>query len=207
MTMSSFVFALLVVGQQSVSASLVCQVQEAIRHQRQSWDRGKCKQVAAAMNQTLHPRMTLAIAILESRLRPDAFVDVRPGVADVGLMGVRCVLGEEGQCSNGPAKGITIDELKDAVTNVQVAGEIMKQKQAALGKRWLCGYGGTAGKRSRCPYSRTVTSMDAALAGRRPTDGIRRADLILLVWKAITDGSRRPHGSRLDRQVNGVLTP
>lgn len=174
--------SLIILGQ--VSPDLVCHIQAALKRPPR-WDAMLCGRVAKEMNKTPRPRVSLAIAILESHLRPGVSVTVRPGVSDVGLMGIRCVQDEEGACTVGPAKGHTLDDLKDPVVSVRVAGEIMRSKQATMGRRWLCGYGGASGKRRICPYSRTVMAMEAALRGKRPAEGIRRHDLMLVVWKAV----------------------
>lgn len=145
----------------SITPALVCQVQNAIRHLSPAWGLDTCERVSAALNATPSPRTTLAIAVLESDLRPRAVAKARPGVRDVGLLGVRCVL-SNGRCTNGPARGHTVAELQDPVVNIRVASAIMVQKKLTHGRHWLRGYNGGTRERG---YAARVGAIEAALAG------------------------------------------
>lgn len=85
-------------------------------------------------------------------------------VADVGLCGVRCVLGADLKCANGPARGETIESLKDPAVNIRVAGEILKQKRRVLGRaRATAGYNGDLDGRNG--YAANVRAVMAAWTG------------------------------------------
>ena len=65
-------------------------------------------------------------------------------MADAGLMGIRCVFGADHRCTNGPARGMTLADLRDPVVSIRVAEQIMRGKRAKLGRRALDGYNGDA---------------------------------------------------------------
>jgi hypothetical protein len=186
-----------------ITPGLICQVKGAIRWKAPAWDRATCEQVALAINETPRPRTTLAMAILESDLRMDVAVEARPGVFDVGLLGVRCLLspgssapargdgprsaGDSkladeavGRCQNGPARGYTLAELKTPAINVRVAAEIMAEKRERHGKNWARFYSGASHENG---YGRRVAVLAAALGGARLTTKCKRvrrlAELIL----------------------------
>jgi hypothetical protein len=127
---------------------------------------------------------------LESDWRPGVAVEALPGVFDIGLLGVRCVVRPEstaratgarpaeiqtttqtqtdgmlaGRCLNGPARGHTLVELKDAVTNIRVAAQIMEEKRARFGKAWMFRYNGATHENG---YTRKVAVIAASLGGVR----------------------------------------
>lgn len=156
----------------AVTPELVCNVKDAIRHRSPAWDREMCSRVAKAINETPRPRTTLAMAILESDLRPDVAVEAKAGTFDVGLLAVRCVLQpallpvdqSAGRCLVGPARGYTLDELKDPVVNIRVAAEIMAQKRERHGNAWLSRYNGGTREHG---YAGKVRAVAAALGGVR----------------------------------------
>jgi hypothetical protein len=144
-----------------VSADLVCRVQNAIRWRSPAWAPSECATVAEELNATPEPRTSLAVAINESDLRPRAVAHARPGVYDVGLMGVRCVI-ERGRCSNGPARGLSIEQLKNPETNIRVAAQIMATKRAHFGGDWLRAYNGGTAEHG---YAGRIAALVAALGG------------------------------------------
>jgi hypothetical protein len=174
----------------AVSPDLVCNVQRAIRHRAPAWEASTCRDVARAIEQTARPRTTLAMAVLESDLRVGVAVEAKPGVFDVGLLGVRCVVRPgftardtgsrsaeiltstqtqtdgmlAGRCQNGPARGHTLVTLADPVTNIHVAAQIMADKRARFGKDWAWRYNGASKPNG---YSRKVRVVEAALGGVR----------------------------------------
>jgi len=150
---------------ETVTPALVCQVQNAIRFRESAWPVATCERVATALNSTPRPRTTLAVAIIESDLRPLVVATTRPGVHDVGLMGVRCVaLPSGGACLFGPARGYAVEELKDLEINVRVAAAIMAQKKAAYGKHWMRAYNGGTREHG---YARNIAAIEKALDGKQ----------------------------------------
>ena len=151
-------------GAEPVTPSLVCQVQHALKlHVTPAWARPRCEEVAAALNETREPLVTLAVAANESDMRAAALARVVHGVYDVGLVGVRCVLGPGSRCTNGPARGRTLTELRDPVVNIQVGSAIMEEKRARHGHRWLRHYNGGTREHG---YALRIQALVAALGGR-----------------------------------------
>jgi hypothetical protein len=146
-----------------VRTALVCKVQGAIRHRSPAWQAAVCDDVAQAVSETPWPRTVLSMMVLESDLRPDVVLEAKPGVFDVGVLGVRCVL-SAGRRENGPARGYTIDDLKDPVTNIRVAAQIIAEKRDRFGKDWAWRYNGA--KRDN-GYGRKVRVLEAALYGKK----------------------------------------
>jgi hypothetical protein len=168
---------------------MVCSVQPAVSRQP-AWPASECRRVAAALNETKQPRTAAAMITLESDWRPGVAVEALPGVFDIGLLGVRCVVRPEstaratgarpaeiqtttqtqtdgmlaGRCLNGPARGHTLVELKDAVTNIRVAAQIMEEKRARFGKAWMFRYNGATHENG---YTRKVAVIAASLGGVR----------------------------------------
>lgn len=147
-----------------VTPSLVCSVQRALKlHATSAWEALRCEAVADAMNDTREPLVTLAVAANESDMRAGALAHVSHGVYDVGLVGVRCVLGPGSRCTNGQARGHTLTELRDPVVNVQVGASIMEEKRARHGHRWLRHYNGGTREHG---YALRIQALVAALGGR-----------------------------------------
>lgn len=117
----------------AVTPELVATVQRAIKWRAPEWSRSRAASVAQALNETPDPALMLAVAVLESDLRPRglAWHDGRK-VADVGLMGVRCLLGTDGRCTNGPASGLTVAKLRDPVVNIRVAAAVLAAHRGDL---------------------------------------------------------------------------
>lgn len=192
----------------AVSPEMVCSVQAAVSS-LPAWPEHECRRVAAALNAIPRPRTAAAMVTLESDWRPGVAVEARPGVFDVGLLGVRCVVRPEstarengsrsaetlattqnqmdgipvGRCQNGPARGYTLDELKDPVTNVRVASEIMAEKRARFGKAWMFRYNGSTHENG---YTRKVRVVEAALGGVRMATKCKRVrKLVELILAAV----------------------
>jgi len=147
-----------------VTPELVCAVQDAIRWRDGQWSAERCARLSQAFAATPEPRVTLAVAVLESDLRPGAVAWSSKNVADVGLCAVRCVLDAAGICSNGPARGKTLTELQDPETNIRVAAMILKQKRHRFGRhRYLASYNGNPDGSNG--YAENVKALVAAFAG------------------------------------------
>jgi hypothetical protein len=146
-----------------VHTNLVCAVQQAIRHKSPLWTVTECEQAAIAFGLTSNPRLTMAIAVNESDMRPNVVAWHHKGrVADVGLLGVRCKLGPDDRCKNWPVRGLTVEELKDIDTNIAAGEKILQKKKRLLGSRYLHGYSGSTRDRG---YTDRITAIMAALSG------------------------------------------
>jgi hypothetical protein len=192
-----------------VSTWQVCAIQHKIRWRSAGWSDVECQRLARAFNATRAPRLTEAVCLNESDFREDAVSFVRPGVYDVGLCGVRCVLASAGtvsatrglrssagaaslpggRCTNGPARGYTLRQLLDGPTNVRLADQILHGVHGGS----LRGYGGdTRGG----GYASRVGAVLAALGGVDVFAKRRRGD-----WRR---GETRLE--KLVRQVVEVLS-
>jgi hypothetical protein len=194
-----------------VSTWQVCAIQHKIRWRSAGWSDVECQRLARAFNATQAPRLTEAVCINESDFREDVVSFVRPGVYDVGLCGVRCVLASGGtvsepsgswpgaggaslpggRCTNGPARGYTLRQLLDGPTNVRLADQILHGVHGGS----LRGYGGDIRGRG---YAARVGAVLAALGGvdvfakRRRGDGrrveTRLEKLVRQVVEALSEG-------------------
>lgn len=186
---------------ESVSPSIVCQVQNAIRYREAAWTPEICEVVATALNTTPAPRTTLAIAVLESDLRPHIVATPRPGVHDVGLLGVRCVTSSArdfrsrlpdgmatGRCLVGPARGYTVAELQEVAVNVRVAVAIMEQKKRIFGRYWLRAYNGGTREHG---YARNIAAIEKALDGKQSmVKNPRVRKLVRQIVEAVNNGRK-----------------
>lgn len=145
-----------------VSVETVCRIQNVIRFRESAWTTEACDGVAAAVNATRDPVLTLAIAINESDLRPNAMAVTGESVVDVGLMGIRCRL-VRGRCANGEVKGLTLANLRDPATNIRVGAAILEAKRASHGKRFLGGYNGET---TPGGYAERIRAIAEAIKGR-----------------------------------------
>ena len=144
-----------------VTPELVCTVAHALK---QPWSADRCQAVAAALETTHDPTSMLAVAVLESDMRPHVVAWHGKRLADVGLMGIRCRLGARRTCENGPARGLTLRQLANPVTSIMVAEDIMRWKRGRVGhRRALEAYAGDAdGSSGR---TADVRALIAAFAG------------------------------------------
>jgi soluble lytic murein transglycosylase-like protein len=141
----------------------VCDIQRVIRFREAAWTPETCARVALALAETSDPLLSLAIAINESDLRPTVLANTRPGVFDVGLMGVRCVRGQGGRCTNGLVKGLSLAQLQDPETNIFVANQILLEKRQSHGPAFLRGYNG--GVANGQGYAGKISALMSALIG------------------------------------------
>jgi len=144
-------------------SSLVCDIQRVIRFREAAWTQETCDRVAVALAETADPLLSLAIAINESDLRPTVLANTRPNVFDVGLMGVRCVRGPGGRCTNGLVKGLSLAQLQDPEMNIFVANQILLEKRQSHGPAFLRGY--NVGVANGQGYAGKISALMSALAG------------------------------------------
>ena len=177
-------------GEELVTPALVCATQHALKlHATPTWARPRCEEVAAALNDTREPLVTLAVAANESDMRAAALAHVSRGVYDVGLVGVRCVLGPGRRCTNGQARGRTLTELRDPVVNVQVGAAIMEEKRARHGHRWLRHYNGGTREHG---YAERIGALAAAFVGTfRWTKWARTREQCRRIVTAVAEGFAR----------------
>lgn len=158
-----------------VDPAELCRVQGAIRWREPAWSDAQCRRVAGAFNRARDPRLLEAVCIVESDLRSGVVTLVRPGVYDVGLCGVRCVLGGDGRCSNGPARGHTLRQLLDGPTNARVADRILHVKHGGNLRHYN---GGTREHGYAARVGAVLASLcgvDAFAGKRRPREGRRES--------------------------------
>lgn len=169
-----------------MTGELVCGVKDALgprqpsRIRRHQWSSRRCERVAAALREATDPVELFAVCINESDLRERAVAWVSPEKGDAGLCGVRCVLGDDGRCTNGFVKGMSLESLYDPVTNVLVAAEILAAKGST--SRY-------AGETVDRGYSFRVGVIAAALSG---------------VLKKVRGRRLRDHVERIVMAVRGV---
>ena len=140
----------------AISSSLLCAVQSGIRFREPAWTPARCEAVAGALNKTAQPVTMLAVCIDESDLRPGVTSETKGNVVDVGLCGVRCVLGKHDRCTNGPARGLTVEQLKEPTRNIEVAARILANKPS------LRAYNGGTREHG---YAARISAIVAALGG------------------------------------------
>lgn len=123
----------------------------------------------------------LAVAIVESDLRERAINVSKPGVYDIGLMGVRCVTvfgaharadwrsvsvvtstmetqTPRGRCTNGPARGLYAHQLFNGPTNIRTAERVLYETHGGS----LRGYNGGTREHG---YAKRIHAIEAALGG------------------------------------------
>jgi hypothetical protein len=138
-----------------VSAAQVCQVQNALRWQRPAWSAQRCCDVAAALSILPEKAELLAVMANESNMNEKAIRWAGPRTCDVGATGIRCILGDNGKCTNGAARGYTVAQLQDPLVNVRVGHVLATLK----GPRWLHRWNGSPG------YAARIAVLASAIAG------------------------------------------
>jgi hypothetical protein len=171
----------------ALTSTEVCAIHAAIR--TVPWSFATCEAVANAFAATAEPRVLAAICLLESDWRAGVVAHHPGKVVDVGLCGVRCVRGKNERCMVGPATGLTQIALKDPVTNVHVAGQILAQKRRVCGKNALSCYLG----RERVPgqRAREVAMILAAFEGVLPARERSMRDRVLALASRTARAVRR----------------
>lgn len=171
-----------------ITPAKLCAVQHAIQFQSPRWTPAKCESVAVAISLTTSPLDLLSICINESDLRERAIAWHGPDVADVGLCGIRCLLGPDRRCTNGAAAGLTVRQLQHAETNLAIAAA------------HLVARGGVHKYQSRTPhvgraYASRIAVLTAALSGapveRKRIKGLRLRKLAAQIRAALNHAHGR----------------
>lgn len=100
--------------------------------------------------------MAMSLAESDFRVRAQR-VDGR--ALDEGLMGVRCVVGRRGRCTNWPVRGLTPKQLLEPRRNIMAGTQIL----ADLHHGDMAGYNGDHSGTDR--YPRKIAAIAAALGG------------------------------------------
>jgi Transglycosylase SLT domain len=109
-------------------ASALCNLQQRVGRSRPAWTPAFCARlaqgvVASARRHDLAPALLVAVMINESDLDEKAARVSRPHgtlAKDSGLMGIRCVVGARGRCTNGLVRGVPWRSVMDPLTNVEL---------------------------------------------------------------------------------------
>lgn len=152
-------------GAATVSPEVVCAVQRAVRWREEAWTEEECRArerdyADAGLRWNLLPVQLMAISIVESDLRVRAQRVVGRKL-DLGLMGVRCVLGlrRRGRCANWPVRGLTPTQVMEPRRNIEKGAEIM----AELHHGDLSSY--NSGHKGGTRYPAKVAAIVSALGG------------------------------------------
>jgi hypothetical protein len=162
-----------------VSSPLVCAAQNAVRGKRPTWSVDLCRRLAFVLNGTARPRTLLAMAVIESDLTVRALSPMKrkaggERVRDVGLLGIRCLLDQQGRCRNFPVgkEFLSIQELFYPEVNVLLANHLIRRKIAACGSHWPDCYNGNPSGSNH--YGEQISVLSAALVGRKAPGGSAR---------------------------------
>ena len=192
----------------AITAGLICSVQHAVRWREATWTTAECQARARDFADSGHrwgfaPAQLLAMCIAESDMRVRA-QRVDGNALDEGLMGVRCVLGQnipststDGEprksaqnipknipasvrCTNFPVRGLTTKQLLEPRRNIEAGARIL----AELHHGSLSGYNGdkTGGDR----YPKKIGAILAALSGVEVrVRGVRLRTLVRRIVAAV----------------------
>lgn len=115
----------------------ICQIKSRMFGQK-DWTPQYCEKIAtgilaSARTHDLNPALLLAVMINESDLNEKAVAEhKRDGklyAKDSGLMGIRCVVDDQGRCTNGGVKGRTWTSVMDPLTNIELgARELVRYR-------------------------------------------------------------------------------
>ena len=146
-----------------VSTEVVCAVQHAVRWREAEWTKMECRDRArdfadAGRRWGFSPTQLVAMSLAESDFRVGA-QRVDGGALDEGLMGVRCVVGRRGRCTNWPVRGLTPRQLLEPRRNIMAGAQIL----AELHHGDEAGYNGDHSGTDR--YPRKVAAIAASLGG------------------------------------------
>lgn len=119
----------------------ICRIKNRMFTGSRDWTPQYCETIAAgvlasARKHDLNPALLLAVMINESDLNEKAFAeherDGRLYAKDSGLMGIRCVVDDQGKCTNGGVKGRTWKSVMDPLTNIELgARELARYRDGA----------------------------------------------------------------------------
>lgn len=107
----------------------------------------------------------------------------RPRVVDVGLMGVTCVIGKHGLCTNKFVRGLTPEKLKDPVLNLEIGAKILTLMHGGN----LRSYNGGVTKKG---YPRRIETLTMAVSGD---------------WEAAGRLARGRRIRKMVRQINAAV--
>ena len=138
----------------SVDAAHLCAVNHALRGK---WSPKMCERVADALNETPDPVMFAAMAVNESDLREGVVAEPKPGVLDIGLLGVRCILDKRDRCMNAPVIGRHWTELANPEKNIHAAAVVLAMHKGSLRR-----YNGGTTERG---YGARIMALVAAFSG------------------------------------------
>jgi hypothetical protein len=124
-------------------ARALCSLKTRIGARRTRWTPARCTELAAAVmasasRHQLSPALLLAVMIQESDLDENAarLSHGKTGPArDSGLMGIRCVLGRGGRCTNALVRGLTWRQVMQPHTNIELGARYLAHYRAAGGCR------------------------------------------------------------------------
>ena len=148
----------------AVTPKLVCTVGHAISS---SFNARQCDAISDALARTSEPKNLLAMMVIESEMDWEAqawyVLDGRV-VVDVGLLGIHCVVGRKGLCTNWPVKGVRpIDGLQVLGRNIEAGARVLAKKRQVGGVRGLDHYAGDLD--GHTGYSANVAALVAAFGG------------------------------------------
>jgi soluble lytic murein transglycosylase-like protein len=114
---------------ESCLSNTICALKNRMRWRTAAWSPSYCTLIArgvlsAAEKYKLSPALILAVMINESDLNEQAvathFRDGTLYAKDSGLMGIRCVVGKDGRCTNGNVRGLSWKMVMDPVKNIEL---------------------------------------------------------------------------------------
>lgn len=148
---------------------------------------GSCDRVAEALNHSHDPATMLAIAIVESDLRPRVFREAAPGVYDVGVMGVRCRVDTTGRQTD------TVDAL------VTGTGSASTESTATSNPKINSAHG--KDRVSHLPPGRCTNGAARGVSARSLLDPVVNVRIAI----AIAKEKRRWFGDRWPAAYSGAL--
>jgi soluble lytic murein transglycosylase-like protein len=172
-------------GAAATSPEVVCAVQHAVRWREAAWTERECRDRArdfadAGRRWGFSPTQLAAMSLAESDFRVRAW-RVDGSALDEGLMGVRCVVGRLGRCTNWPVRGLTPRQLLEPRRNIMAGTQIL----ADLHHGDVAGYNGDHSGTDR--YPRKVAAIAAALGGVEVrVRGRRLRELVRKIAAAVT---------------------
>lgn len=119
--------------QQDCLATALCALKPRIGVRSHQWGPATCQTIAAsvvdsAARHDLSPALLVAVMINESDLNETATrTSTSRGrlAKDSGLMGIRCVLDQRGNCTTGLVRGMPWRRVMDPVTNIELGARYL----------------------------------------------------------------------------------
>lgn len=113
-----------------------CKIQSKVAPRKKVWTDEQCESIAGAFYDIgeevgISPELLLAVSINESDLNAKSRLsyerDGKIWAVDVGLMGIRCVLGKSQRCININGQRVTLTQLQDPKENIRLGAEMLKR--------------------------------------------------------------------------------